>query len=673
MNFRPFLFAAIAGLAFSTATRVCGQASAEGKPVPPPAVVVPPAADPGPPSAGGGKIPVAELSAYVDGLVQAYQTKEGIAGVTVAVVDREKTLLVRGYGISAQSTAAGVDPEHTLFRIGSVSKTFTYLAAMQLVEQGKLKLDDEANRYLPPNLQLPPDRFAPVKVWHLMTHTAGFEDSALGHLFFRAPTPVPTLDEYLAKYRPRRVRPPEEHAVYSNYSVALLGALIAHVSGESFESYIENHLLKPLDLPNTTFREPLPAGDPRRTDDALAKQFSDGFERKAGGYLKRPFEFVSAAAPAGAASSSAADMARYLRMLLNEGTLDNVSILRAGTFGVMAKVNFRNAEAVGGLAHGFFRNRYGRFESLEHGGATLYFHSALVVLPEAGLGVFVSTNTDVGREFAATLPRLIFERFLPEARPVAPPAPPKEFAATAQKFSGMYLSERRAFSTFEKFVLSLQAGSMVAVMPDGCLTIASASGTKRYIQDGPLTFRALEGNDRVQFLTDATGGINGIAGAYGHAVALRALPWTSPLTLLSLIGIIVFLSIATLLGTWRRGARRREDRPPGGRPAAIFLVLAALGWIALAVMLGAALAELSSAGSDVLFTYPSAAVWLVVNTALVTSGLTGLAALSFLMVPGASWSIWRKLRHAGTVLAMLVGVLALWQWKFLFAPLMLGT
>src|SRR5690606_3876952 len=188
-----------------------------------------------------------DLSAYVDGLVDAAMRRDGIAGVTVAIVDREGPLLLRGYGLAAQSPRRAVDAAGTLFRIASISKTFTYLLALQLVDQGRLDLDDPVNDHLPPALALPDDGYPPVRVRHLLTHTAGFEDTAMGHLFVDRPERVLPMADYLQRHRPRRVRPPGTVAVYSNYSVALLGAMLAQVTGTGFDALAGQRLFGPMD------------------------------------------------------------------------------------------------------------------------------------------------------------------------------------------------------------------------------------------------------------------------------------------------------------------------------------------------------------------------------------------------------------------------------------------
>ena len=225
--------------------------------------------------------------------------RDGIAGVTVAIVDRDGELLLRGYGIADQSPRRAVDPRRTLFRIASISKTFTYLLGLKLVDDGRIKLDAPVNEYLPPQLQLPDDGYAPVRVRHLFTHTAGYEDSAFGHLFVDRGDRVTTLNEYLQRHRPVRVREPGTHAVYSNYSVALLGALVTHVTGTDYDTLVERELFAPMAMHHTTFREPLRAGDPRDAGKRFDGMWSEGYKRERGGFTAQTFEHIAQIAPRG--------------------------------------------------------------------------------------------------------------------------------------------------------------------------------------------------------------------------------------------------------------------------------------------------------------------------------------------------------------------------------------
>lgn len=611
------------------------------------------------------------LAAYVDGLVDAYRRRDGIAGVSVAVVDRSGVRLLRGYGQAAFDPARAVDPDTTLFRLGSISKTFTYIAAMQLVEQGRLDLDAEANRYLPPELQLPDDGYAPVRVRHLMEHTAGFEDSVFGHLFAFAPEQVLPVREYLRTWRPRRVRAPEQYAVYSNYSVALLGELVANVAGQTFERQIERAILEPLGMRHATFREPLPAADPRAAPDALVPLWTRGFERSGGGYTAKPFEYISHGGGAGAGSASAADMARYMRMLIGGGTLDGATILAPATFQTMSQVDFRNAEGVGGIAHGFFRRPYGRYESLEHDGATLFAFASMVVLPDAGVGVFVAVNTDTGRRLVRELPPQILARLVEDAAPAPAPLPPPGFAAQAERYAGHYIDERRAHSTLEKLLLT--DADEVRVTDEGYLVVGSGERARRYVADGEDVFRSVEDGQRIAFLRDAEGRVTGYANPYGHTVSQRVGALATPDALAVAAAVVALLSLGVLLASWRRAGRPQRSLARSGRGSAVLVNLAALAWLAFFAGALVALVSLQSLGEQAIGAYPTTPIRIAVVLAYVAALLSVLAALGLpVALRARTWSLGRKLRHLLVVVAMVALVLLLVHWNVLLAPLALA-
>src|SRR5205823_703379 len=119
---------------------------------------------------------------------------------------------------------------------------------------------------------------------------------------------------------PARIFPPGKTPSYSNYGFTLAGYIVERASGEKFERYVDNHILKPLKMNNSTFDQPLPP--------QLAPQMSKGYLNA--GQKPRDFEFVQAA-PAGALSTTAADMTRFMLAFLQDGTVDGVSILKPDT------------------------------------------------------------------------------------------------------------------------------------------------------------------------------------------------------------------------------------------------------------------------------------------------------------------------------------------------------
>ena len=150
-------------------------------------------------------------------------------GAVVAVVKDGKIVTERGYGYSDVEKRTPVDPKLTLFRPGSVSKLITWTAVMQLVEQGKIDLDADVNRYL--DFKIPPRDGKPVTMRNLMQHTAGFEEQAKG--IMSEDPKAPRFEALLKQWVPQRVFAPGSTPAYSNYGASLAGYIVQRVSGES--------------------------------------------------------------------------------------------------------------------------------------------------------------------------------------------------------------------------------------------------------------------------------------------------------------------------------------------------------------------------------------------------------------------------------------------------------
>lgn len=619
-----------------------------------------PAADPDALAAAAAAGQTRALGHWVDGAVAALRRRANIAGMVVAVVKDGQVLLVRGYGHDRIDPPRAADGERSLFRIGSVSKTFTYVAAMQLVEQGRLALEDPVNQHLPEALHLPDDGFSePVRVRHLLSHTAGFEDSALGHLFEREPAEVLALQDYLAAHRPRRVRAPDTTAVYSNYSVALLGAVIAQVSGMPFEAYIEQHVTGPLGMDRTTFREPLAEGDPRRLDPRLAQDIATGYSWSSGAFTAGPFEYIAHGAPAGGASASAADMARWMLAHLGGGALDGARILSPESALAMRDILFRNAPDVSGIAHGFLTEHYGPHFAYGHGGATLYFHTGLVMLPEPGLGVFVSANTAGARAPVRELVQLIVEHLVPDAAAPLAAAAPAADAGQLRRFAGSYRNNRRNHTRAEMLVNP--GDTEVVAGDDGTLRIRLGTDWLRVAPTGPMSFKEPQGNTRVQFAADERGDITGFA--YGLGIAgFERIGWLQKrTTLLALLAAVALLSLIRIWRGWRR--HRRQPPRPGLFPVKALGLVSAAVWLAGIGLGGAALVGMAGAGTQVVFTYPSGTWWWALALATVAAALTALELLALPAVWRSKWRGGAKLRNTVAVALLALTVYVLWTWN----------
>src|SRR5438477_4598852 len=300
-------------------------------PSPPPAKVPAVAPQPSPAPA----LTRQDFEAFLDALIPSQLQNRDIAGAVVSVVKDGQVLFVKGYGYADVTAKKSVMADQTLFRPGSISKLFTATAVMQLVEHGKLDLDRDVNEYL--DFAIPKTYPEPVTLRRLLTHTAGFEDT-LKNLFVAHESDMKALRTYLVNQTPQRIFPPGKIPSYSNYGFSVAGYIVERVSGEKFERYIDNHILKPLRMTNSTFDQPLPV--------TLAQQISQSYLTAA--KKPRDFEFVQAS-PAGALSTTAVDMTRFILAFLQDGAVDGVAILKPETVRQMETRQFELHPMLNGL------------------------------------------------------------------------------------------------------------------------------------------------------------------------------------------------------------------------------------------------------------------------------------------------------------------------------------
>src|ERR1019366_2498159 len=170
-----------------------------------------------------------DLEAFLDGLMPAQLEREDVAGAVIAVVKDGHVIFAKGYGYSDMAKRTPVTPDSTLFRIGSVSKLFTWTSVMQLVEQGKLDLSRDVNDYL--DFKIPPAFGKPITLRNIMTHTSGFEEIGKD-LFVADAQHMFPVEQYINAHTPERIFPPGTVPAYSNYATALAGYIVQRVSGK---------------------------------------------------------------------------------------------------------------------------------------------------------------------------------------------------------------------------------------------------------------------------------------------------------------------------------------------------------------------------------------------------------------------------------------------------------
>jgi len=166
----------------------------------------------------GQELTATDLSAFLDGLIPQQIEKADIAGAVVAVVKDGKVLFEKGYGYSDAEKKTPVSPQDTLFRPGSISKTFTWTAVMQQVEQGKLNLDADVNQYL--DFKVPQTFGKPTTLRDIMTHRSGLEET-IKDLFVGEEKELTPIPKYLPSHLPKQIFAPGTIPAYSNYATTV--------------------------------------------------------------------------------------------------------------------------------------------------------------------------------------------------------------------------------------------------------------------------------------------------------------------------------------------------------------------------------------------------------------------------------------------------------------------
>ncbi|MET0272187.1 MAG: serine hydrolase domain-containing protein, partial [Phenylobacterium sp.] len=598
----------------------------------------------------GQPLPPAELEAFVDGLVRDAMAREHIAGATVSIVQNGQVILKKGYGFASLNPRKPVDPDRTLFRIGSISKTFTWVALMKEVEAGRIRLNQPVNLYLPEKVQIRDQGYeTPVRVANLMDHSAGFEDRALGQLFERNFDRVRPLDLYLRQERPKRVHAPGAVSSYSNYGAGLAGMAVAWSSGKPFERLIEEEILIPAGLTHTTFREPHPVkqGLPGPMPASLLGDVADGYRWTPTGFAKRDYEFIGQIAPAGAASSTAGDMARYMLLQLGGGQLGGVTVYGPRAAQAFRTPLRRTPAGINGWAHGFLVSEMpGGHTAYGHSGATLSFMSNLVVVPDLNLGIFISTNSETGGSLANRFPAAVVRQFYAAPQVFPRPGSP-DLKSAAGAYRGYYVTTRRAYSGLEGFVMRLIGGAAVSVTPQGRLAV-SGEEVRTFVPEGPVgdgRFIGAQDDNRLVFaLRD--GRARSFTGSGGAARFDRVGFWMRPTTLAALAALTAAASLATLGGVFLRNRREFRENQIQARAGLIQNIQAAL-WLVALVMFGLWASKTGDI-AQIMYRWPGALLITASACALVAAALTvtTVVALPTIWRGGRRVDSWTHLRKA---------------------------
>lgn len=324
----------------------------------------------------------------VDALATADFSKDKVGGIIIGVVSGKDLVWTKSYG-SADTTTNIPPVKDTIFRIASITKLFTAIMLLQLVEQGKMRLSDPVEKYLPEvnKLQERPAGSPPITIFQLATHTAGLDREPDDDQLLYATGPVSVWEKKLIDTLPRTsyIHEPGTRYSYSNIGYAILGAALSRAAGVSYVDYLRDRIIKPLGMTDTTFA----------LDERMEKRRARGFLIEDGKVDAEEPERQERDGrgwrlPNGGLYSTLDDLVRFVAFEMGEGPESVLS----------KKALENNFERLGsaysnfayGYGVGFQARRIGNFTALGHDGVLAGYQCSVWFDPKTRLGMITLTT-----------------------------------------------------------------------------------------------------------------------------------------------------------------------------------------------------------------------------------------------------------------------------------------
>ncbi len=309
----------------------------------------------------------------LDEFILGQMEKQNLPGVAVAITQGEDTVYLKAFGEASRDVPLETN---TPMYIGSISKSFTALAIMQLAEKDDLDIDAPVIDYLPWFSLADQQAAQTITIRNLLNHTSGLSD--FGYM--------PDLDPETSiqngvrsMINAKLTAPIGTTFQYFNSNYAILGAVVEEASGRTYEEYVQENIFEPLQM-NDSF-----AGE----SSARSAGLTDGYGSFFSFSLPRRQEFKQYDLPAGYLSISVEDLSKYLRAQINDGEFQNVSILSKD--GITA-MHTPNEEINSSYGMGWFQYEKNGYQVIEHGGTNENYHSAAYLLPELDMTISILVN-----------------------------------------------------------------------------------------------------------------------------------------------------------------------------------------------------------------------------------------------------------------------------------------
>lgn len=321
------------------------------------------------------------VEAFLDDYFKKNMDTFHVPGAAVSVVKGNQELLTAAYGFSNLENQVKVDADKTTFPACSVTKLFTATAIMQLYKQGKLDLNADITQYVN-DIKIKNSFQTPITCSNLLTHTSGLDEQSELAGSTLDINNIKSQSEYFKYHIPTTIRKPGTASSYSNMGYNLLGYIAEKVSGQSFEEYVQNNILKPLHMDQSSVR----------IDNA---SMAIGYNYEEDEYSDVPFAYQYTSGSSGVITT-VSDMENFMIMHLNNGTFQENNVLNEDTEELMQQKQFANSDVFAGMGYGWIRSNYNDVTIIKHEGALPGYATTMILIPSQKLGIYVATNSFTG-------------------------------------------------------------------------------------------------------------------------------------------------------------------------------------------------------------------------------------------------------------------------------------
>ena len=422
-------------------------------------------------------IPLSDVEQFVDDYVDEYIGKT-TAGAGIVILKDHQVVLSKGYGYGDIENQIKINPYTSVFEWGSVSKLFVWVSVMQLVEQGKIDLDEDINTYLPQEFLTKLTYDEPITMLDLMNHTAGFEENVFD-LGYATKQHVKSLEEGLRIAEPKQIYRPGTVVAYSNYSTSLAAYIVQLITEQDFNAYVNEHIFQKLGIQDSTAY--LSFGK----NEQITQNKVNSYEFVEKGVFKQSTPYYMSMYPSGEINGTAQDLAKFAMALMPQSDYENVLFKNESTLDTMLSQSYTVNENVPGIAHGFWEYD-GKFKGLTHSGNTTSFSSHFHIVPEASFAVIILTNQAGELDISYGLTKeLVGEKAIDKVTSVDLP--------NSQITEGKYLTARRMKSSFLNLYYYLLPLTVKSLSPNE-IEVSLAGMKANYVQTYPNVYKMTDGS-----------------------------------------------------------------------------------------------------------------------------------------------------------------------------------